>query len=82
MGIATIGVSRVMYEPFVQAIDQYQPHPLHKKTLEDFTAFLTVCDDCPYRVELRCPKCKCGRNGKSCIRLAELPDAKCPKGRS
>lgn len=70
-----------MFEPFVQAIDNYQPHPEHKKSLEDFTAFLEACDVCPYRVELRCPKCRCGRNGKSCIRLAELPGKKCPKGR-
>jgi len=69
-----------MYEPFEQAIERFQPHPEHKRSRDGFIAFLEACDKCRFRVELRCPKCKCRGGGKSCIRLAELPNGKCPKG--
>lgn len=73
----------MMYEPFERAIDEYpevyERGPDHLKTPEAFAAFLEKCDTCRYRRELRCRRCRCGnRNFKPCIRMAELPNRKCP----
>jgi len=68
-----------MYEPFEQAIDQYQEHPEHLQPLAVFEARLTKCDTCTARRELQCSvntKCRC-----SLVRWAQRLTTACPWGR-